>query len=155
MMIALVVVQTLATYLFLVAALATVGRREMAQLSSIDYLIIALLGSAVESGLYAGGGSFWAGLASLVTLLLANRALVSLTARSPRLRRFLVGRPILLVHDGRIVGAELRRSRLTEEELQAAIRLRGYDGVEAVRFAVMEPNGEIGVVPRQVKPSAR
>ncbi len=144
----LVAAHTLLIYVFLIVALRTVGRRQMLQITLLDYVIIALLGSAVESGLYLGGGSFWAGLVSAATLLGANRALSELVARSRRFHRLFIGSPILLVHDGRILVADMRRVHLTERQLQAAIRLRGYEGVNQVRFAVMEPNGEITVVPR-------
>ncbi len=135
-------------YVFLVLALSTLGRRQMLQISLLDYLIIALLGSAVETGLYLGGGSFWAGLVSAATLLIANLTLNRLQTRSPLLARLFRGSPVLLVHEGRILAPQLRRMHLTKEDLMAAIRLRGFDRLDAVRFAVMEANGEVTVVPR-------
>ncbi len=143
-----VALHTLVIYLFLIVALATVGRQQISQLTVLDYLIIALLGSAVETGLYLGGGSFLAGLVSAATLLLANRGLGVVVERSPAIRRFIVGVPIVLVHNGKIIPANLRRARLTKKDLFAAIRLRGYDDLRSIRFAVTEPSGEIGVVPR-------
>ncbi len=148
LMLARVAAQTAVIYLFLVLALSTIGRRQMLQISLIDYLIIALLGSAVETGLYLGGGSFWAGLVSLSTLLAANLALSRLRARSTGVARLFHGTPVLLVHDGRILASHLRRVRLTKEDLLAALRLHGVDELETVRFAVMEASGDVTVVPR-------
>ncbi len=144
-------VQTFVIYLFLIAAVRAIGRRQMLQITLVDYLIVALLGSAVESGLYLGGGSFWAGVVSAATLMLANRAVAALQARAPWLHRLLVGAPILLVEDGHVIAANLRRARLTERELLSAIRIRGYEGPGVVRFAVLEPNGKIGVVPKEAE----
>jgi uncharacterized membrane protein YcaP (DUF421 family) len=121
----------------------------MAERTLPAYLVIALLGSAVETGLYDGSGSLAAGLAAAATLLVANRALTALLPRSRRLRRLLVGAPIVLVHDGQAIPAQLRRAGLTERDLLAAIRERGYARLDEVRFAVMEVNGAIGVVPRE------
>ncbi len=140
--------QTGAIYLFLVLALATIGRRQMLQISLLDYLIIALLGSSVETGLYLGGGSFWAGIMSVTMLLVVNLLLSRLQSRLPAVARLFRGSPVLLVHDGRVIASHLRRVHLTREDLVAAIRLRGYDALDAVRFAVMEPSGDITVVPR-------
>lgn len=142
-----VVVQSLAIYLFLILALTFLGRRALAQLTLMEYVIIALLGSAVETGLYAGSSSVVAGITSATTLLVANRLMDAIMTRSTWLRRRLIGQPMILVHNGQIVRPNLRRAQLTESNLMAAVRLRGYDNLEAVRFAVLEPNGEIGVVP--------
>ncbi|MGE5358649.1 MAG: DUF421 domain-containing protein [Bacteroidales bacterium] len=146
-----VVTHTLVIYVFLVVALATLGRQQMGQLTLADYLIIALLGSAVKTGLYVGGGSFWAGVVSAFTLLASNRAFRFVSAHVPRVRRFIVGSPILVVHGGRVLDRNLRRAHMTEQDLMSAIRIRGYDSLEAVRFAVVEPNGSVGVVPRDAE----
>ncbi len=68
--------------------------------------------------------------------------------RGPRLRRLLAGGPVVLVHDGRVIPAHLRRARMTEEDVRAAVRLHGYDDLAAVRLAVLEPSGRVGVVPK-------
>jgi len=143
-----VVGQTIAIYAFLVVGLSRVGRRSMAQLTLIEYAIIALLGSAVETGLYSGSGALLNGLVSAASLLASNRALTLLARRWPALRRFLVGVPIVLVHDGQLVRPHLRQACLTEQDVLEAIRRRGYDRLDDVRLAVLEVNGTIGVVPR-------
>lgn len=146
-----VIWQTLAVYLFLIIGLHSIGRSLLAKQTLPAFLIIALLGSAVEAGLYAGSKSLVAGLASAATLLIANRLLTSLSIRSTPLRRLLVGTPIVLVHDGQIIRPHLRQAGFTERDLLAAIREHGYERVDDVRFAVMEVNGEVGVVPKQTR----
>ena len=147
-MLLFVVQHTLIVYTFLVLALGALGRQQMGQWTLVDYVVVALLGSAVETGLYLGSGSFWAGILSAVTLLLANRALRLFADRAPFVHRFIVGTPILVVHDGEVLDTNLRRARLTEQDLLTALRTRGYDSVAAVRFAVVEANGLVGVVPK-------
>lgn len=144
----LVVGQTLAIYVFLVVTLARLGRSLMAGLSYFNYLVVALLGSAVETGLYRGSAGLLAGLVSAATLLLANRGVSFLMCRWPRLRRLLAGGPVVLVHDGRIVWEHLRQVRLSEQDVRAAVRKLGYEGLEEVRLAVMESSGEVAVIAR-------
>ncbi|HEY7063711.1 MAG TPA: YetF domain-containing protein [Chloroflexota bacterium] len=144
-----IVAQTLVIYLCLIVGLRLIGRREMAELSLLDYLIVALLGSAVETGLYGGSASLEAGLVSMATLLLANRALTWLVSAVPPLRRLLMGTPVVLVHDGQIVFPNLRRQCLTRDDVMQGIRRRGYDRLEDVRFAVLEADGRIAVIPRE------
>ena len=142
-----VIAQTFAMFVFLTVALRVFGRGLVPQLTIVGYLIIALLGSAVEASLYGGGGSFIAGISAATTVLLADKLFMELAHRSSRCRKFLVGSPLILVHDGQIVRAHLRRSRLTLADLMSAVRMQGYDNVRDVKFAVLETNGEISVVP--------
>jgi uncharacterized membrane protein YcaP (DUF421 family) len=142
-----VVGQSLAIYLFLVVTLSRVGPVLMAGLTPFAYLVVALLGSAVETGMYHASGALWAGLASAATVIAADRATSALMCRWPRLRRLLVTAPVVLIHDGRLIPAHLRRARMTEADVRAAIRARGYDDLADVRLAVLEPSGRVGVVP--------
>ena len=87
----LVAGQTLAIYVFLVVILSRIGRALMAGLTHFDYLIVALLGSAVETGMYRGSGKLSAGLVSATTLILADHLTSFLMNRWPRLRRLLAG----------------------------------------------------------------
>lgn len=147
--------QSLAIYLALILGLRAIGRRQMAQPTVLDYLIIALLGSAVETGLYRGSSSLAAGLVSVTVLLLTNRGLAVLGCRVPALRRLLVGTHLLLVNEGQIVPAQLRAGGMTTDELMQGIRRRGYDSLDDVRFAILEADGRIAVIPRESDDGAR
>src|SRR2546423_4834527 len=141
-----VVWHTLAIYLFLIIAIRTCGRRQLGQLTPIDLVIVLVLGSAVETSLIAGNISLAAGITSAGTLLIANWAVTRLTCRYKTLRRLLSGGPILLVSHGQFVEQHLRRAGLTHADVLEAIRAREADCVEQVRYAVLEPDGEINVV---------
>jgi len=142
-----VFLHTLVIYVFLILAIGRFGRPVLAELSPLTYIVVALLGSAVESGLYAGSASFSAGLVSATTLLLLNRVVSEGQRRSRRLRRALVPVPIVVVRHGAPVEESLRHCGLTLDELHAALRERGFDKISDVRFALMEVNGSVGVVP--------
>ena len=148
----LVVAQTFALYVFLVVALGRLGRPILAGLTPLQLLVIALLGSAVETALYRASGSMAAGLASATTLILANQALTYLVNRWPKLRCHLVGQPVLLVADGRIIDSALRRVHLSHADLEAALRHKGLEDVASVHYAVLEMNGDIGIVERAPGP---
>ncbi|MBV9467814.1 MAG: DUF421 domain-containing protein [Abitibacteriaceae bacterium] len=144
---AVVALHTVAIYLFLVAGLRLLGRRQMGQLTAVDLMIIIVLGSAVETAMVAGNTSLEAGLVSAATLLFVNRGLALVLYRSKRLRHLVVGGPVLLVHFGHFVEEHLRRVGLTEADVLEAIRERGEPGIEKVKFAVLEVDGSINVVP--------
>jgi uncharacterized membrane protein YcaP (DUF421 family) len=144
-------VHTLILYLLLIAGLRAVGRRQLGQLTGLDLVIVILMGSAVETAMIAGNTSLSAGLVSAATLLVANRVLALVVERSRRVRRLVVGNPVLLVHHGQFVEEHLRRVGLTEADVLEAIRERGEAGLEDVEFAVLEVDGAINVVPKEAR----
>lgn len=143
----LVAGHTLIIYLFLIAGLRAIGHRQMGQLTEVDLAVIIVLGSAVETAMVAGNTSLPAGLVSAGTLLLTNRLLSVLMLRSQRLRGAVLGGPTLLVHYGRFVEEHLRRAGLTEADVMEGIRERGVESLADVKFAVLEADGAINVVP--------
>jgi len=139
--------QTLTLYLFLILCLSFLGRREISQLTSVELVVLMILGSAVETSMVAGNTSLPAGLVSASTLLVCNR-LVSLALRRWKwLQRLIIGGPVILVHDGQFLEKHLRNVGLTEADVLQSIRERGYDGLNEIRFAVLEVDGSVGVVP--------
>jgi uncharacterized membrane protein YcaP (DUF421 family) len=123
-----------------------VGRRELSSMEPFDLLLLVMIGDLVQQGItqndFSVTGLFLAGgTIALMAVLLAYG-----TFRIPFLRPLLDGEPIVLVEDGRPIVRNLRRERITEGELLAQARLEGLDGVERVRWAVLETNGRISFI---------
>ena len=134
-------------YLFLIVLLRLFGRRELAQLSVIDLIVVLILGSAVETAMIHGNLTLPAGLTSAATLLVVNKALTVVFLRSPRLRHLVGGGPVLLVHNGHVIAAHLQKAGLSAADVAEAIRGKGYEDLKQVRFAVLETDGDITVIP--------
>jgi uncharacterized membrane protein YcaP (DUF421 family) len=139
----------------LVPALRFVGRRQLDQLTVIDLVIIILLGSAVGTAMVAGNTTLPAGIVSAGTLLIANRILSLICYRSRRLRGFVAGHRTLLVNRGQVVEENLRRGGVTHDDLMIAIRARGYCELTDIRYAILEADGGINVIPTEGKAAPR
>jgi len=94
-----------------------------------------------------GNTSLSAGLVSVSTLLVMNAALTWCFVRSKRLRHLVGGGPMLLVHDGQPVEEHLKRAGMSLDDLLEAVRGRGYAELGGIRFAVLETDGTVSVVP--------
>ena len=143
----IVVLHTLAIYFFLILTLSLLGHRETTQLSPIEVVIIMVLGSAVETSMVAGDTSLLAGLTSAATLLLCNWGFSRLLSRFRLLRRILIGHPIPLVYNGQVLPKRMAATGLSMDDILEGLRERGYDNIQQVRFAVLETDGSISVVP--------
>jgi uncharacterized membrane protein YcaP (DUF421 family) len=138
---------TFAIYLFLVVALRLAGRRPVTQITFVELVVITILGSSVETAMVAANTSLPAGIVAATVLLLANRLLAVALGRWRWLRRVILGGPVILVHDGALHISNLRHVGLTPADVESAIRERGYPGLEAVRYAILEIDGSVGVIP--------
>ena len=136
-------------YLFLVIGLRTVGRRQLEQLTVIDLVVVLILGSAVETAMIHGDISLPAALVSVSTLLVTNRLITWVFVKSKWVRQVFGGGPLLVVHNGRPVEDHLRRIGMSHDQLAEALRGRGYESTKGIRYAVLETDGTVSVIPTE------
>ena len=135
-------------YIFLLVLLRLTGKRQVGQLATFDLVLLLILSNAVQNSMNGGDNSLIGGLISALTLIALNHLVWAATSSSKAIEMFVEGRPQVLVHNGRIYGDVLRRSQLTRNELDAAIRSAGCTTVDNVHVAILENNGSITVLPR-------
>jgi uncharacterized membrane protein YcaP (DUF421 family) len=141
------VIRALVVYLFLLVLLRLTGKRQVGQLAPFDLVLLLVLSNAVQNSMNGGDNSITGGMILAVTLVGMNYGVGWLTYRSKRLEGLIEGRPVILIHDGRIDHDAMRQVQMTKHELEAALRADGCAGPEQVRFAVLENNGHVTVIP--------
>ena len=143
-----VVLRTALVYLFLVAVLRISGKRQVGQLSVLELVVILVISDAVQNSMVGDNTTLWGGLVAVLTLVALDLALKTLARRSKPVRFALEGEPRLLVRDGRLLEQAIEAEGLEVDEVRAAIRSHGLADVGEVRFAVLETDGSISVIPR-------
>ena len=146
--ISLVVLHTFVIYIFLILTMSLLGHRQTSQLSIVELVVLMMLGSSVETAMVAGNTSLLAGLAAAGTLLITNRLFSLMLENWVWLRRFIMGRPIPLIFNGKILPHRTREAGLTEDDLFEGMRERGYTDLAQIRLAVLETDGTISVISR-------
>lgn len=138
-----------AVVVFIVLLLITrvIGRRELSTMEPLDLILLVVVGDLVQQGVTQSDYSVTGAITVIATIALLTVATSYLSFKSRRLRPILDGEPIVLVQDGEIIERNLRRERITVEELLAAGRQQQMASLERVRFAVLETNGRISFVP--------
>jgi len=69
--------------------------------------------------------------------------------RIPWLRPVLEGSPIVIVQDGKPIEKNIRRERLTTAEVMEEARQQQIASLDEVRWAVLEPSGNISFIPKK------
>ncbi|HEY3189767.1 MAG TPA: YetF domain-containing protein [Solirubrobacteraceae bacterium] len=138
------------TYVFFLILLLTraVGRRELSSMEPFDLILLVVIGDLVQQGVTQSDYSLTGATTVIVTLSLLTVATAYATFRIRRLRPILEGDPIVLVVDGEPIERNLRRERMTLDELAAAARLKDVGSLDEIRFAVLESNGQVSFIKR-------
>ena len=135
-------------YVFVLILIITraVGRSELSSMEPFDLILLVVIGDLVQQGVTQSDNS----LTGTTTVIATMAVLVVFTAwlgfRFARLRPILEGHPTLLVADGEVLRENLRRQRMTVEELRAEARQQPIASLDDVRFAVLETNGKISFI---------
>lgn len=141
-----IVLRAAFAYLFVFLLTRIVGRRELSTLQPFDLILLVMLGDLVQQGVTQNDFSITglvlaAGTVGVLTVLLSW-----LSFRFTRLRPVLDGVPVILLERGKPVERNLRRQRLTLEELAAEARLQSISSLDEVQWAVLETSGQISFV---------
>jgi uncharacterized membrane protein YcaP (DUF421 family) len=141
-----IVLRALVVYLFVLVLTRAVGRRELSTLEPFDLILLVMIGDLVQQGVtqndFSVTGSFLAvGTIGVLTVLFSY-----LPWRFQVLRPVLEGVPAILMDNGDVVEKNLRRHRLTQEEIAAAARVQNIGSLSQVRWAVLETNGQISFI---------
>lgn len=142
------VVRALIVYAFLLVLLRITGKRQVGQLAPFDLVLLLVLSNAVQNSMNGGDNSVLGGIISAAALVGMNFAVGWLTFRSKRLEGLVEGRPVVLVHNGKIIHKAMDEVKMTTHELNAALRGGGCTTPEEVLVAVLENSGQITVIPR-------
>jgi uncharacterized membrane protein YcaP (DUF421 family) len=139
-------VRTILVVVVLLAGIRLAGKRHVGEMRVDDILMVLMAGNAVQNAMTEGDGHLMVAVVCAGTLILVGWIAALGFGWVPMFERGLSGTPVVLVHDGAIVRANLRREQLTREQLMVAVRKQGVANVEDVRLAVLEANGLISVV---------
>ena len=120
-----------------------IGRRELGSLAPIDLILLIILGDALQQGLTQDDYSLTGAVLVVGTLAVLQVFTSWVTYRLPFTRRLLEGEPLVVVEDGKPIERNLKRERLTLEEVTESARLHEIGSLDEVRWAVLERNGEI------------
>ncbi len=141
-----IVLRTAIAFSFVFLLTRIVGRRELSSLEPFDLIMLIMMGDLVQQGVtqsdYSVTGLFLAaGTLALMTVLVSY-----LSWRFKRLRPILDGEPLVIVQDGKPIDGNLKRERLTIDEVAQEARIQQIASLDEVEWAVLERTGEISFI---------
>lgn len=144
------VLRAAAMYLALMVLFKIAGRRSLAELTTFDFVLLMIIGEATQQALLGDDFSLTNSLMVIVTLIAIDVGLSLLKQRSRWVSQLIDGGPTVIVENGRILQGRMRHVRLVEADIMEAARSsQGIETLEQIKFAIIERNGKISVIPKE------
>jgi uncharacterized membrane protein YcaP (DUF421 family) len=144
------VIRGVAVYLFLLLIFRVSGKRTLGDVTTFDFVLLLIVAEVTQQALTGDDYSVTNAFLLIVTLVGLDVFLSALKLRMPRLDRIVEGRPLVLVEDGRLLKDRMAKERVDEDDILTAAReTQGLEAMDQVKFAVLERNGRISVIPRE------
>ena len=137
--------RTMILYLVLIASVRLMGKRQVGQMEPSEFVVTMLVANLASIPMQDEGIPLFSGVIPILTVLGAELVLSVASMGSIRLRRILCGKPVILMENGRILQENLRKTRITLDELTGHLRLKDVLDLNTVQFAILETNGDISV----------
>ncbi|MBC3208914.1 MULTISPECIES: YetF domain-containing protein [Pseudomonas] len=143
------VLRAVAMYLALMVLFKIAGRRSLAELTTFDFVLLMIIGEATQQALLGDDFSLTNSILVIVTLIAIDVGFSLLKQRSRWVSRLIDGEPTIIVENGKLLHRRLRHARLVEADVMEAARSsQGIERIEQIKFAIIERNGKISVIPR-------
>ena len=140
-------IRTVILYLVLIAVIRFMGKRQVGQMEPSEFVVTMLVANLASIPMQDSGMPIYSGLLPILTVLGAELILSHLSLKSIRFRKLLCGKPVILVENGKILQENLRKTRVTLDELTGHLREKDVLDLNSVQYAILETNGNLSVFP--------
>jgi len=143
-----IVVRAAVAFCFVFLLTRLIGRRELSSLQPFDLMLLIVIGDLIQQGITQNDLSVTGLILTVGVFALLTLAASYVGWRFPRIRPILEPEPLILIEDGSVIEKNLKKERMTAEELAAEARLQQIDSLDKVKWAVMESGGQISFIPK-------
>ena len=140
------VLRTTAVYVLLWIVTRGMGKRELAQMSPFELILLVTLGDLIQQAVTQEDRSVLGAVIAVLTMTVLIMAMSWLSYRSRRADQALVSIPVVVIHDGVLVDAAMKAEQVSFDELAGEARSQGIDDLARVRVGVLEPGGRFSFV---------
>ena len=124
------------------------GKRELAQLTPFELIVLIATGDLIQQGVTHNDFSMTGAILAVATFAFWASVLSWVTYLSRRAERFLDGEPNVIIRDGQLIRDNMRRDRITLQEIESEMRQQGIAHIRDVAWGIVEPKGRMSFIQR-------
>ncbi|WP_024550010.1 DUF421 domain-containing protein [Siccibacter turicensis] len=135
-------------YLLLLIVFKIAGRRTLLEMNAFDFVLLLIISEATQQALLGNDFSFTGAALTIITLIVLDILLSFLKNHFPRLDLLLDGSPLILVENGQPLHKRMRKAGISSDDILSSARIaQGIERMDQIKFAILEKNGKIAVIP--------
>lgn len=140
-------IRTVILYIIVIFALRLMGKRQIGELSPSELVVTILISDLAAIPMQDPGISILNGIIPILSLLCLEILISTVLLKSTLARKLVVGSSSILIDNGKIILKEIKRMRITVDELVEELRLKDFPDISYVKYAILETNGKISIIP--------
>ncbi len=145
--IAKLLIYGVSSFVFLFFIAKILGKKQIAELSFVDYVVGISLGSIASNWATDLDTPWWYYVVAMSIFFLLDIAMTLLSRTYPWLKKTLQGKPIVVISNGRLDYQNIKKAKLSTNDVLSMARSKGFFGVKDIAFAIFETNGELSILP--------
>jgi Predicted membrane protein len=149
-------IRTLLLYIVIIGAVRLMGKRQISELQTSELVVTLLISDIAAIPMQDTGQPLVSGLIPIAALVMCEIVVSCWMVKNAKFRKLICGSPIIVINDGKIDQKEMRRLRMTTEDLMEELRLKDVFSLEDVAYGIVETNGKMSVIkkPDKSQPTA-
>ena len=144
----IVLIRTFILYFIVLFAIRIMGKSELSKMSPFQMVVIFMMAELAAIPIEAPTVSFISGVIAIFTLLFLQVLISYISIKSEKFKNFINGRPSVIIENGQINREEMRRLRISINDLMEQLRLGNTPSIADVNYAVLESNGSLSIIPK-------
>ncbi len=142
------ILRALTIYFFVLIIFRISGKRTLADVTTFDFVLLLIVGEATQQALLGDDFSIINAVIVITTLISGEIILSLVTRKSKMIDKWINGVPLILLENGKPLKDRMTNERVEESDiLEAARRLHGLERIDQIKYAILERNGGITIIP--------
>ena len=140
-------IRSIVLYFFLILIIRLMGKRQLGEMEPSEFVVSMLIADLAASPMQEHDMPISTAFIPIVIVFILEMILSTLAYHYIFIRKLFCGKPVILMEDGKILSENLRRTRVTPDELTEHLREKGIIDLSTVKYAILETNGQISALP--------
>lgn len=146
-----ILIRTVILYLIVLFVIRIMGKAELSKMSPFQLIVVFMIAELASIPIESPDVSMLTGVTAIFTLLFLQVFISFISIKSERMKNFFSGRPSVLIDKGNINHKEMKKLRITINDLMEQLRIGGTPAISDVEYAIMESNGDLSIIPKSSK----
>ena len=141
-----IIIRTALTYVIVTAAVRIMGKRQVSDMQTSELVITLIISQVASLPLDNPERPLLSGLIPIMVLVSIEIIVSLIMMKSRKARSLICGHPILIIRNGKLIEEELKRLRITHEDVYSLLRQQNYSDEKDIMYGIIEPNGSLSVL---------